>query len=140
MLALMLPSDPACRPLPQAKADKERDVKWLERQAVLHGDLRRELVKIDGASIFCAAGCDVDRADLRRHRLRPESSRSRAQVFLVHDVGSPGQRVLWVVALQGGMVIDMCFLRRGAGHVLGCYLLSCSLAVRTQSLVFAALR
>jgi hypothetical protein len=107
-------SHPACCLLPpQAKADKARDAKWQARKAVLRGDLRRELIKIEGASIFCAAGCDVEAAHLRRRRLSRAASRSRAQVFVVRDVGSPGQRVLWVVALQGGVVIDPGFLRGG---------------------------
>ena len=113
-------SHPACcLSPPQAKADKARDAKWQARQAVLRGDLRRELIKIEGASIFCAPGCDVEAAHLRRRRLSRACSRSRAQVFLVRAVGSPGQRVLWVVALQGGVVIDPGFLRGGGGRGLG---------------------
>ena len=112
------PAEPAnCRP-PQAKADKARDAKWQTRQAVLRGDLRRGVIRIEGKSIFCAAGCDVEAAHLRRRRLSRVGSRSRAQVFLVRDVGSPGQRILWVVALQGGAVIDPGFLRGGDGHGL----------------------
>ena len=79
-----------------------RDAKWQTRQAVLRGDLRRGVIRIEGKSIFCADGCDVEAAHLRRRRLSRVGSRSRAQVFLVRDVGSPGQRILWVVALQGG--------------------------------------
>ena len=133
------PAEPAnCRP-PQAKADKVRDAKWQTRQAVLRGDLRRGVIRIDGKSIFCAAGCDVEAAHLRRRRLSRVGSRSRAQVFLVRDGGSPGQRILWAVALQGGGGHRPGFSPRGERPRPGCHLLSRSLAVPAQSLVFPAL-